>query len=126
MIVALSGAGLLLLLAPVAVVIGKHKNANAVLYGVCCAVSLVLLVCAATHLLGRAPAATLRLPLGLPWVGSHLRLDALSAFFLIVVNLGAAAASLFAIGYGARERADARAPILSRLFGRDESRLSRG
>jgi formate hydrogenlyase subunit 3/multisubunit Na+/H+ antiporter MnhD subunit len=78
---ALSGAGVLLLLGPVAVVIGKRKNANAVLYGVCCAVSLVLLVCAATHLLGRAPVATLALPLGLPWVGSHFRVDALSAFF---------------------------------------------
>jgi len=105
---ALSGAGVLLLLGPVAVVIGKRKNANAVLYGVSCAVSLVLLVCAATHLLGRAPAATLRLPLGLPWVGSHLRLDALSAFFLIVVNVGAAAASLFAIGYGTHESAPMR------------------
>jgi len=25
------------------------------------------------------------LPLGLPWLGAHFRLDALSAFFLIVV-----------------------------------------
>src|SRR5690606_19796657 len=44
-----------------------------------------------------------RLPLGIPWLGVHLRLDALSAFFLFVVNLGAAAASLFAIGYGRHE-----------------------
>jgi formate hydrogenlyase subunit 3/multisubunit Na+/H+ antiporter MnhD subunit len=43
------------------------------------------------------------LPLGLPWLGAHFRIDALSAFFLIVVNLGAAAASLFAFGYGTHE-----------------------
>ena len=43
------------------------------------------------------------LPIGLPWVGSHFRLDALSAFFLAVVNLGAAAASLYALGYGRHE-----------------------
>ena len=43
------------------------------------------------------------LPLGLPWIGAHFRIDALSAFFLIVVNLGGAAASLFAIGYGRHE-----------------------
>ena len=48
------------------------------------------------------------LPLGLPWLGAHFRLDALSAFFLVVVNLGAAAASLFALGYGRHEPAPQR------------------
>src|SRR5262249_12689468 len=48
------------------------------------------------------------LPLGLPWLGAHFRLDALSAFFLAVVNLGAAAASLFALGYGRHEDAPRR------------------
>ncbi len=47
-----------------------------------------------------APPETLVLPLGLPWIGWHFRLDALSAFFLFVVDLGAASASVFAIGYG--------------------------
>jgi hypothetical protein len=27
------------------------------------------------------------LPLGLPWLGAHFQMDALSAFFLLVVNL---------------------------------------
>ncbi len=45
------------------------------------------------------------LPLGLPWLGAHFRIDALSAFFLAIVNLGAAMASLFALGYGAHETA---------------------
>jgi formate hydrogenlyase subunit 3/multisubunit Na+/H+ antiporter MnhD subunit len=48
------------------------------------------------------------LPLGLPWLGAHFRIDALTAFFLTVVNLGAVAASLFAIGYGQHEDAPQR------------------
>src|SRR5689334_6425605 len=42
----------------------------------------------------------LRLPLGLPWLGTHFRLDPLSAAFLVVVNLGASTASLYGLGYG--------------------------
>jgi len=53
------------------------------------------------------PSVTI-LPLGLPWLGAHFRLDALSAFFLAVVNLGGAAASLFALGYGRHEHAPRR------------------
>ncbi len=45
------------------------------------------------------------LPLGLPWLGAHFRIDALAAFFLVVVNLGGVAASLFALGYGRHETA---------------------
>jgi formate hydrogenlyase subunit 3/multisubunit Na+/H+ antiporter MnhD subunit len=48
------------------------------------------------------------LPIGLPWLGAHFRLDALSAFFLTVVDLGAAAASFFALGYGRHEKAPER------------------
>src|ERR1019366_8715478 len=47
--------------------------------------------------------STVTLPLGLPWLGAHFRIDALAAFFLVVVNLGGASASLFAIGYGRHE-----------------------
>ena len=48
------------------------------------------------------------MPIGLPWLGAHVRLDALSAFFLIVINLGGAAASLFAMGYGQHEESPGR------------------
>ena len=48
------------------------------------------------------------LPLGIPWLGSHFRIDALSAFFLAVVDLGAVTASVFAIGYGRHEDAPLR------------------
>src|SRR5262249_58424013 len=49
-----------------------------------------------------------RVPPGLPWLGAHFRMDGLSAFFLAVVDLGAAAASLFALGYGKHEAAPLR------------------
>jgi formate hydrogenlyase subunit 3/multisubunit Na+/H+ antiporter MnhD subunit len=39
-----------------------------------------------------------------PWLGAHFRIDALSAFFLVVVDLGAMSASLFALGYGGTRR----------------------
>jgi len=45
------------------------------------------------------------LPVGLPWLGSHFRIDALAAFFLLVVNLGGVTASLFGIGCGRHEEA---------------------
>ena len=53
-------------------------------------------------------ASALTLPLGLPWLGAHFRVDALAAFFLLVANLGGAAASLFALGYGRHEQAPLR------------------
>ncbi len=51
---------------------------------------------------------SMSLPLGVPWIGMHFRVDALSAFFQAVINLGGVAASLYAIGYGAHEKNPAR------------------
>jgi len=70
-------------------------------YGASLAVSAIALVAALIAL--AAGPATLTLPLGLPWIGAHFRLDALAAFFLAVVNLGAGAGSLFALGYARHE-----------------------
>ena len=73
-------------------------------YGATMVVCLVLLFISATFLAtGAAPVARV-LPLGLPDVGMRLRLDALSAFFLVVVNLGGAVSSLFGMGYGVHEK----------------------
>ncbi len=49
---------------------------------------------------GKANASDLTLPIGLPWLGAHFRLDVLASFFLVVVNLGGASASLYGLGYG--------------------------
>lgn len=74
-------------------------------YGASLAICLVALVISLSYLVATDNASSsLRLDLGLPWIGAHFRIDALAAFFLSVANLGGAAASLFAIGYGQHER----------------------
>ena len=102
--VALWSVALLLVLAPVGIVLSARPRGSAVLYGACLAVTATLSIAALLHLLDPAhPVLSATLPIGLPWLGAHFRLDALSAFFLVVINLGGAAASLFALGYGAHE-----------------------
>ena len=92
-----------------AVAISRRRAAGAIVYGLCLAAALVALSGGLAHLLGGAAApAEIALPLGLPWLGAHFRLDTLAAFFLVVVDLGAAAACLFAIGYGRHESAPQR------------------
>jgi formate hydrogenlyase subunit 3/multisubunit Na+/H+ antiporter MnhD subunit len=87
-------------------VVLSRRPAIALVYGLTLAVSLVLLVAALLHLLaGPVADDALTLPLGIPWIGAHFRVDPLSAFFLVVVNLAGAAASLYGIGYGAHETA---------------------
>ena len=87
-----------------AVAIGRSRRASAIVYGTAFFIALVATVAALAQLSGEGGAVSnIVLPLGLPWVGAHFRLDALSAFFLVVVDLGAAAASLYAIGYGRHE-----------------------
>ena len=101
LVVALGCVAAFLGLACLAVAIARLRQATPIVYGACLALSLGGLG-AGLAALSTAP-STLTLPLGLPWLGSHFRLDALAAFFLAVVNLGAAAASLFALGYGQHE-----------------------
>ncbi len=75
-------------------------------YGACLILSAVL---SGTAVLSAAgPATSITLPLGLPWIGVHLRLDPLAAAFLAIIDLGTAAASLYAIGYGRHEPQPAR------------------
>lgn len=84
---------------------GRHSAASAFVY------TIALVICAAgleaglSHLLANKPAVSVVLPLGLPWMGAHFSLDALSAFFLVIVNMGGAVASLYALGYGRHEHA---------------------
>ena len=58
----------------------------------------LMLTAVALVALGQAP-ASLVLPLGLPDLPFHLRVDALSAFFLILLAGAAAAISIFSSGY---------------------------
>jgi formate hydrogenlyase subunit 3/multisubunit Na+/H+ antiporter MnhD subunit len=91
-----------------AITVARRPDGSRFVYGSTLAVCIILLALALAHLLTALAPATLTLPLGLPWLGAHFRLDALSAFFLVVVNLGGGAASLFALGYGQHERAPER------------------
>jgi len=109
-VTALIGVAGLAALGPLAVVLGvcpaKHAASN-VTYGLSLIVSLMLCTIALLSLFD-AQSTTVTLPLGLPWLGAHFRIDALASFFLVVVNLGGAAASLFALGYGRHEHAPQR------------------
>jgi len=108
--VALWGIAALLATAVLAAAIHRSSVAGRLIYLICLAASLAILGVAGVELLvARSPAPpTLWLPVGLPWIGAHFRIDALSAFFLVVINLGGAAASLFAVGYGMHEKAPGR------------------
>ena len=99
---ALYGVAALLALAPIAIIAAASPRASDIIYGASLIATLALGVVGVISL--SAPAvSTVVLPLGLPWLGAHFRIDALASFFMIVVNLGGAAASLFALGYGRHE-----------------------
>ena len=97
----LSCVAALLASAIAAITLSRSERATAVIYGATLAVCLVALYGSLRWLLGdTANASAVTLPIGLPWLGAHFRLDALASFFLVVVNLGGAAASLYGLGYG--------------------------
>jgi formate hydrogenlyase subunit 3/multisubunit Na+/H+ antiporter MnhD subunit len=95
--------GALLGIAVLVVLTGRAHGATVALYSASLAISSAALLFALHHLLFGAVVADITLPLGLPWVGAHFHVDALAAFFLAVVNLGGASASLYGIGYGRHE-----------------------
>jgi hydrogenase-4 component B len=91
------------------VAVASYRAATALVYGITLCVTTIALVIAGWSLLfPDVLGAALILPVGLPWLGAHFRLDALTAFFLVVVNLGGATASLFGLGYGSHEETPAR------------------
>ena len=106
---ALAAVAFLLALAPLAIALAKSPSGSTVLYGASLTITLALSIIALVSLFDPARgASTITLPIGLPWLGAHFRIDALSAFFLAVINLGGAAASLFALGYGRHEETPGR------------------
>ena len=106
--ITLLSSAALLVLAALAIPMARTAAATPVVYGASLIIAAVSLSAAAAHLLGDKAIANVVLPIGVPWLGTHFRLDALSAFFLIVVDLGALCASLFALGYGTQENAPQR------------------
>src|SRR6185312_7444476 len=106
--VGLWGAGALLGVTGLALAAGRLKAGSALVYGASLLVCAAALGSALGALIGGAGESERVLPLGLPWLGAQFRIDALAAFFLIVVNLGGAATSLYALGYGRHEAAPMR------------------
>lgn len=98
---------LLIGIACLAAVICRRSWASPLIYGASALVSAAGLVVALPAMTNNG-VLVCALPLGIPWLGVHFRLDALSAVFLAIVNLGGATASTFAIGYGRHERSPQR------------------
>jgi hydrogenase-4 component B len=106
LVVALWCVAGLILAACIGVVTSRAQATTPIIYGISLIASLIVLAIAFVDLFanGGVPAVA-TLPLGLPWLGAHFRLDPLAAFFLVIINLGAGVASLFALGYGRNEDA---------------------
>ena len=94
----------------VAGVLGVGRKATTPLvYAIALVVSGIALGTGGAALLSEpAIADSVQLPIGLPWLGAHFRLDPLSALFLVVTNLGSLLASLYGLGYGTHEEAPGR------------------
>lgn len=96
---------------------GRRPKATPTVYAATTLITGAACSAALPSLLGVDTGGTeLVLPLGLPWLGAHFRIDALAAFFLLVVNFGGSAASLFALGYGRHEPAPHRVLPFFPLF----------
>jgi len=101
--VAAALVGGLLALSLAVIVLGGRRGVSNAVYALSAALSLGLALIGVTVLAASAGATTLSVPIGLPWLGANLRLDALSALFLLVLGTGGGAASVYAIGYGRHE-----------------------
>jgi formate hydrogenlyase subunit 3/multisubunit Na+/H+ antiporter MnhD subunit len=105
----LACVGALLATSAGAIILARARFATPTIYAATCAACGTALLIALSHVIAApADAMPVVLPLGLPWLGMHFRIDALSGLFLLVVNLGGAMASLYGIGYGRHENAPAR------------------
>jgi hydrogenase-4 component B len=92
--------GVLALCAVLAAVL--HRRSLAFVYPVCIAAAGAACLIEAYSLF-TAREATLHLPLGLPSIGVTLRLDALSAYFGLIVNIGVVAAAVYGLGFDRKE-----------------------
>jgi hydrogenase-4 component B len=97
-----------LVLAGLGIAFGGTSIGTPLVYGLSLVIALVAFSSAFAHLAAGGLVVVRSLPLGLPSIGMRFRLDALSAFFLVVVDLGGAISSLYALGYGRHERAPMR------------------
>jgi formate hydrogenlyase subunit 3/multisubunit Na+/H+ antiporter MnhD subunit len=112
----LGGIGALLLAAVAIVPWGRKAAARPVIYGAVLAICVLELAASLSALIDGGDPVLRSLSLGIPWIGAHFRLDPLAAFFLVVVNLGGSATSLYALGYGRHDSAPQRVLPLFPVF----------
>jgi formate hydrogenlyase subunit 3/multisubunit Na+/H+ antiporter MnhD subunit len=103
--------GALAVAAVLAAVPGR-RPVLAIVYPISAVAAIALGVVDLAVLLGHAGFTAL-LPIGLPTIGLHLRLDPLSAFFGVVINGGVLAASVYGMGL---DRAKELTPRVEPLF----------
>lgn len=98
------GVASLLTIAVLSIAVIRLNGGWFFIYGLAAAACAWLFAFAASYLVaGGAAPQSMILPIGVPWLGAHLRIDALSSFFLAVIDLGGFVASLYALGYGRHE-----------------------
>ena len=76
---------------------GRHDTQRQAVCLLLALSGLAAVVAGITGLLVSPAGATL--PIGLPWLPMHVRLDALAGFFLLVIGLLVSAVSLYSVGY---------------------------
>ena len=105
----------LALFAACALLVSLRRAALIVAYPLCL---LAALLAAGTDLfaLFSAEPFTARVALGLPTIGLRFRLDALSAFFGVVINVGIFAACLYGLGFNAGKELTRRVEPFFALF----------
>ena len=81
LLLAIDGALIALSLAAI-VLASLGRPSYRFVYSAALALTAAGVVIALAFLLGREEPVSTSLPIGLPWIGAHFRLDALSAFFL--------------------------------------------
>jgi formate hydrogenlyase subunit 3/multisubunit Na+/H+ antiporter MnhD subunit len=99
----LASVAAFLAVAVLALLFTRRSVGTSIIYGASLIIAAAGCANALVALVSGGPATELTLPFGLPLLGAHFRVDMLAAFFLMVVNLGGAIASLYGLGYGRRE-----------------------
>jgi len=94
-------------LAAASVPLARTPRGSVIVYSAAAVIAAVIAFSGAIAIVRGVPLHA-RLPLGLPGIGIRLQLDALSSVFVLIVNLAAGLASLYAVGYGRHEHEQGR------------------